>query len=97
MSDNFLSIDKLLSDNNSNEEEESSSSNSDGEPRRSGRSRKPSRTAASQLSQDRVVAQRKAEAKAKREAAKGKEKGIKIRKDKLKEVSQLLNDLDYTL
>ena len=55
-SDSFLSIDKLLSDNNSNEEEESSSSNSDGEPRHSSRSRKPSRTAASQLSQDRAVA-----------------------------------------
>jgi hypothetical protein len=83
-----------MPDNNS---EENNSSSNDGEPRRSGRVRKVSRTVASQLSQDRALAQRKTEAKAKKEAAKGKGKGRKVRKEKLKEISQLLDELDYTL
>src|SRR5579871_1246048 len=68
-SDSFLSMDKIesnhieLSSNKEDSGEESSfSSNSDGEPRRSGRVRKVSRTVASQLSQDGALAQRKAEA-----------------------------------
>ena len=87
-SDSFLSIDKILPDDS--DDEESSSSNSDG-PQRSGRVRKVSRKVASQLSQSRALAQQKAE------AAERKGKGRKVRKSKLKEVSQLLDEMNYTL
>jgi hypothetical protein len=92
------SSEKLTGDNKPEEKNPSNTScyNGDNNPRRSGRRRKITRRLASQLSQERALLQRKAEAKAKRETAKRRE-GKKPRKDKLKEVSQLLDDLDYTL
>jgi hypothetical protein len=103
-SDSFLLLDKILSDDNKDDdnkdnEENSSSSNSNNKPRRSSCIRKVSRIVTLQLSQDRVLAQQKAVAKAEREAVKGKEKGkgIRRRRDKLKLVLQLLDELDYIL
>jgi hypothetical protein len=67
---------------------EDSSSESTNEPRWSSRVKRPSRTAASQLSQDKVAALAAALTLA---GSKGKGKGIKVRKTKSMNTSQLLD------
>jgi hypothetical protein len=75
----------------SSSEESSSSSDegNDGEPRRSGRVKRPSRKEASQLSQDQALALALALALA---SPKAKGKGMKVRKAKTMSTSQLLDE-----
>lgn len=66
---------------------EDSLSESADEPRRSGRVKRPSRRAASQLSQDKAAALTPA-------GPKGKDKGMKVRKTKSMNTSQLLDEFN---
>lgn len=66
---------------------EDSSSESADEPRQSGRAKQPSRTTASQLSQDKAAALTLA-------GPKGKGKGKKVRKTKSMNTSQLLDEFN---